>query len=242
MELDPTTIRIRRLSSVLDYQMRNAIFAELFAKLSDKDLNALLTRLEMGLKNQAAEARSITHSLFLYWLQSWEEWVDRFARLPSSSLTANLRHQTHYSSIDAWKVIESEASMFADDKVLTLGERRANARIPQQKTIETYLFDPDRLVIKNLLQNPRITEADVIRIAVRRPTSAKALWAVFESKRFGLSKPIMLALVQNPFLPYQLAIGLVFMLSKTDLKSLSRVHSLSPILKRFVQHRLAQLE
>ena len=242
MKPDHTATRIRRLASVSDYDMRNAIFAQFFSDLSDTELSSLLDHLDMGLRQQNSDARSIVHSLFLYWRHSWGDWMERVALLPNTPLTVNLRHQTHYGGLEAWKVIESEAIMFADDKVLTLGERRANARIPQQKTIETYLFDPDLLVIKNLLQNPRITEADVIRIAARRPTTANALLGVYESRRFGLSKTIMLALLQNPFLPYLLAIGLTHLMSKTDLKGLKRVHSLSPTLKKFVARRLAQLE
>jgi len=222
--------------------MRNAIFAQFFSELSDAELASLLNRLDVGLRQQTPDARSIVHSLFVYWRHSWSDWTERFAGLPSTSLTVNLRHQTHYSSMEAWKIIESDAVMFADDKILTLGERRANARIPQQRTIETYLFDPDIVVIKNLLQNPRITEADVIRIAARRPTTASALLGVYESRRFGLSKIIMLALLQNPFLPYLLAIGLTHLMSKTDLKNLKRVQSLSPTLKQFVGHRLTQLD
>ena len=241
MNVDHTSNRVRRLSSIDEYGMRNAVFQEFFSTLSDSKLTELFVRLENGLRNQTAASRSIVHSLFLYWTQQWATWIDRFAPLPSTPLIATLRHHTQYAPLDAWKMVKPNANLFADDKVLTLGERRALARRPDRRQVEAHLYDPDRKVIEHLLQNAKITEVDVIRIAVRRPTTGEALLSVFESRRFGLSKQIMMALLQNPFLPYQAGVGLSFLLSKSELNQLRQVHSLSPIMKQFIRHRFEQL-
>ena len=241
MEVDRTSIRIRRLSSIDDYAMRAAVFRDFLRSLSHSELSDLFQHLENGLRNQRAHSRSIVHSLFLYWSSHWQEWMDRFAQLPSSDLVVNLRHQTQFSPLEAWKTVEPNANLFADDKVLTLGERRAHARQPQRKMIETYLFDPDQQVVRNLLHNAKITEHDVVRIAVRRPTTGVALVSVFESTRFGLSKKVMMALLQNPYLPYRVGLGLVFLMSKADLRKLRAVQSLSPTIKQFIGHRFKQL-
>ena len=239
--MDLTETRIRRLVSVEDYQMRDAIFSDFFAQLSCDALNALIERLDKGIKQQSPDARTVVHSLFIYWKEHWARWIERLASLSNSSLTVNLRFQTQFDATEAWKVIAADENMFPDDAVLTLGERRSRARMPSRKTIETYLFDPDALVAKHILQNPMIRQEDVIRMAARRPMTAEALTAIFKSKRFGTAKAIMLALLQNPFLPYQAGLGLVFLMPRQDLKTLKDVQSLSPTLKQYINRRFQSL-
>lgn len=239
MELTET--RIRRLVSVEDYQMRDAIFSDFFTQLSCDALSSLMEHLDKGIRQQSPDARTIVHSLFIYWTKHWAKSIERLASLSNSALTVNLRFQTQFDAMEAWKLIASDENMFPDDAVLTLGERRSRARMPSRKTIETYLFDPDALVAKHILQNPMIRQEDVIRMAARRPMTAEALTAVFKSRRFGTAKPIMLALLQNPFLPYQVGLGLVFLMPRQDLKVLRGVQSLSPTLKQYIKRRFDHL-
>src|SRR5688572_8898608 len=63
---------------------------------------------------------------------------------------------------------EARVPDYGKGRPLTLGERKSIARRPRRDLIERALGDPHPEVIRLLLQNPRLTEADVIRICARR--------------------------------------------------------------------------
>ena len=216
--------------------MRAAVLNEVFEQFAADELTQFFRTIERGVIEQRPHSRSILHSLFINWLDTSSQWQERLAELPNAPLVAHLRHMSHYDVADAWQIFDPKDYVFPDDRMLTLGERRARARRPDPQTIEAFLYDPDRLVATHLLQNTRITQKHVIRMACRRPTTGSVLRSIFESRKYGLSRDIMLALVQNPYTPYQVAFGLVFLLSQTELKELVSIESLSPMLKRMVIH------
>jgi hypothetical protein len=228
--------RIKSLMSIETHSMRAAVLNEVLEQFSSQELAVFFHIIEQGVVQQEPRSRSILHSLFIDWLETAPVWQSRIAELPRSSLVAHLRHMSQYNVEDAWQSFDAKDYVFPDDRMLTLGERRARARRPEPKTIETFLYDPDRLVAQYLLQNARVTQKHVIRMACRRPTTGEALRSIFESGKFGLSRQIMLALVQNPYTPYQVAFGLAFLLSQTELNELRSIESLSPNLKRMVTH------
>ena len=232
---------LKRLVSIENYEMRATVFSEMSTSLDTDELTYFFVELESGLRAQRDAERSIVHSLFNYWLTHSCDWTERLGELPNRPLVVQLRHQAGYSPEDAWKQFDAKDYTFPDDRMLTLGERRARARLPGPKTVEHFMYDPDRIVIQNLLQNARMTEPHVLRMASRRPTTSAALIAVSQSRRYGLSRSVMLALVQNPFLPYRVAFGIAFLLSKTELKMLKSIESLSPLLKAYVRRHYRQL-
>ena len=65
---------------------------------------------------------------------------------------------------------------------LTLGERKSLARKPDRRMFDRVLRDPHPDVIALLLQNPRLTETDVVRLCSRRPGVAEVLSRVFASR------------------------------------------------------------
>lgn len=228
--------RIKSLMAVESHSMRAAILNELFEQFSLPELTHFLATLETKLAQQEVRSRTIMHSLFINWLEAAPKWQERVAGLPHSQLVAHLRHMSNYEPHDAWKLFNPKDYVFPDDRMLTLGERRARSRRPDPQSIESFLYDPDRIVAAHVLQNTRVTQAHVIRMACRRPTTGEALRSIFESEKFGLSRPIMLALIQNPYTPYQVVFGLSFLLSKTELMFLRTIESLSPTLKQLTTH------
>ena len=56
---------------------------------------------------------------------------------------------------------------------IPLGNRRQAARTQDRFVIDRLLHDRDHRVISLLLNNPRVTEQDVVSIAARRPTQPK---------------------------------------------------------------------
>jgi hypothetical protein len=100
------------------------------------------------------------------------------------------------------------------DREITLGERRSWARRPDRTVINRLLVDPDAGVIENLLRNPKLVEADVVRLAARRPVPPEVLETVFRS-RWSRRPEVQRTLVLNPYSPVDLACGLVPLLDRT---------------------------
>lgn len=118
-----------------------------------------------------------------------------------------------------------------EDREITLGERRSWARRPDRDLIDRLLLDPDPLVIDNLLQNPRVVEADVLRVASRRPASAEVLSLVFRHPRWGRRPAVQAALLQNPFTPVEIAVGLVELVDLTVARRIAREPSIHPVVR-----------
>ncbi len=108
------------------------------------------------------------------------------------------------------------------DREVTLGERRAWARRPDRNLLDRLLHDPDPVVIRNVLQNPRTVESDVLRVASKRPANAAVLAEVFHHPRWGGRPEVQLALVLNPYTPVLMAAGLVALLDAARLRDIVR--------------------
>ncbi|MBI5810852.1 MAG: hypothetical protein HZB21_06675, partial [Deltaproteobacteria bacterium] len=109
---------------------------------------------------------------------------------------------------------EEEAEM----EFVTLGERRSMSKGFVLDKLDRLLSDPDPVVIRNILDNPRITEREALKIASKRPNSPRILklmachrkWA----KRYGVIKAIVL----NPYSPPRISIALLDGLLTQDLR------------------------
>ena len=116
-------------------------------------------------------------------------------------------------------------------RVLTLGERRSLARKPSVQSMERLLQDPDPIVMKHLLQNPRLTERLVLKICSARPQQAQILFMIFEHKVWGLRQDIQRALCLNPYSPLSIRCALCSTLSIEEQKELMREDKLPLPLK-----------
>jgi hypothetical protein len=105
---------------------------------------------------------------------------------------------------------------------VTLGERKSLARGHRRELLDRLLRDPDPSVLTILLGNPRITEADVVRLAARRPTAAAAQLVIARCERFVARYAVKRALVLNPHTPSDVAARLVLLLTRPDLLQVER--------------------
>ncbi|MFQ5736357.1 MAG: hypothetical protein ACE5GY_05790 [Thermodesulfobacteriota bacterium] len=112
---------------------------------------------------------------------------------------------------------EEEARM----EMLTLGQRRALSKSLDKDTIDRLLSDPDPMVVGNLLNNPRVTEKEVVKIASKRPNSPVILRLIAGhrvwSKRLGVKR----AVAMNPYTPPRTALGVMESMLTQDLKAIS---------------------
>lgn len=123
---------------------------------------------------------------------------------------------------------------FAEGQVLdhiTLGMKRSIAKGISKDTLDRLVYDPDPHVTKNLLNNPRVTERDVLKMASKRPNSGEVLTEVFNNKKWIGMYSIKRALVKNPYTPTGLALGLVSFMLIQDIKEISKDGTIHPAIR-----------
>ncbi|MBK9037026.1 MAG: hypothetical protein IPL61_38215 [Myxococcales bacterium] len=99
---------------------------------------------------------------------------------------------------------------------LTLGERKALARRPRGDALTELLRDPHPDVVAILLDNPQLTEPEVVRVAATRPAVPAALVLVAEHRRWSTRAGVRRALALNPHTPVHVALRLVVTLAPAD--------------------------
>jgi hypothetical protein len=108
------------------------------------------------------------------------------------------------------------------ERPLTLGERKSLARTHDREQILLMLRDPHPAVVAILLENPHVTEADVVRIAAARPAASAALAKMAVHPRWSVRHAVKRALVQNPATPLADAIRIATTLRPAELAELAR--------------------
>lgn len=130
------------------------------------------------------------------------------------------------------KQLGPERALRPTDRPLTLGERKSLARTHRRDQLLLLIRDPHPQVVTILLDNPHVTEANVVRMAASRPGVPESLAKIAAHARWSVRHPIKRALVLNPSTPLADAIRIATTLSQLDLVELSRDHSLPETLRK----------
>ncbi|MDB4977029.1 MAG: hypothetical protein JWN48_5370 [Myxococcaceae bacterium] len=105
---------------------------------------------------------------------------------------------------------------------LSLGERKSLARRRDRALLTRAVLDPHPDVIGILLDNPALTELDVVRLCARRPAAPEMLTLVFRHARWVVRYRVRLTLVLNPYTPEEIALQLLPHLTLSDRKAVAR--------------------
>jgi hypothetical protein len=122
---------------------------------------------------------------------------------------------------------------------MPLGVRRSLARRNDIGIIERLLGDPDPAVVAHLLNNPRITELEVVRMAARAPVREEVLTAIARHPRWGIRQRVRVTLAHNPGTPTAITLGLLHLLLDQELESLAKDGRLSQVVTSRAEALLA---
>lgn len=131
---------------------------------------------------------------------------------------------------------EEEAAM----EFISLGRRRSLARSRIKDTIDRLLSDPDPVVVANLLNNPRMTEKEVLKIASKRPGSPAILKLIVGHRVWSKRYDVVKAVAMNPYAPPKVSVALLEFLMTQDLKVLSEDRNVHPAVRQGAHELLAQ--
>ncbi|MEZ4439101.1 MAG: hypothetical protein R3B72_08430 [Polyangiaceae bacterium] len=128
------------------------------------------------------------------------------------------------------KEIAPGAVMERDDgSPLTLGERRALARRPTRTNIDRLMRDPHPMVAKILLQNPRITQDDIVRMAAFRPANPQVVVEI--AKAWSHHARIRRTIILNPGTPPAVSVPLLPLLVRPELAEVKLARDLPAVVR-----------
>jgi hypothetical protein len=203
---DQSTIHPRQVleqwSHIVDITLQRQAFEEYCQHTDHQVILHLWEEIQAQVHAGGIDARPFLHYIILYLTQQtkrmrWtlyclakEHHYSHARTLIWPSLWQESFH-IHTSDDDPTKIVVN-----ANDRVLTLGERRALARKPNAKSIQKLVYDGDPLVIKHLLNNPRMTEAYILKIINYSHQSQSVLQAIYThvkwNKRVEIQKALFL--------------------------------------------------
>ncbi|HHH11532.1 MAG TPA: hypothetical protein ENK23_05600 [Sorangium sp.] len=225
----------RTLASVQQPQLRVGFArSEIYARPSE-DVAAALQHIAKHAELYQPSAQSVLHAFVPLLVQPTH--LPRLAELRQiahdQTLTALFRllRCTTYKGHMLQRVDDKLTSLpnTGQGRVLSLGERRALARKPSRAQLHRLLDDPHPMVVHILLNNPRITEDDIVRMAARRPAHAPAVAEIAAART--RSRRVRLALIQNPSAPAAVTIPLLALLSRPELLQVSRAADLQAVVR-----------
>ncbi len=131
---------------------------------------------------------------------------------------------------EANEVVETKRRIpdFGRGRPLTLGERKSLARTHDRNLIDRVVRDPHPDVVRILLDNPSLTENEVVRICAMRPNDPGVLQAVYRHRRWVVRYRPRNAIVRNPDCPLDTALLLVPLLRPGELKEAAMASGLAP--------------
>jgi hypothetical protein len=129
-----------------------------------------------------------------------------------------------------------------DSRPLTLGERKALARTHRRDKLLLLIRDPHPQVVAIVLDNPHVTEQDVVKMAAARPAVPESLSKIAAPPGWWVRHPVTRGLVRNPSTPLAAAIRSATTLRAPELVELANDHSLPETLRKHASEVLAELQ
>jgi hypothetical protein len=122
---------------------------------------------------------------------------------------------------------------------MTLGHKKALARGRRDPDLLARLAaEGDPRVLRELLDNPRLTEALAVRVAAQRPCRPEALRVVAQHRRWRTRPAVLRAVALNPYAEPEVVLKVLPALGRTDLDAIARDGALHALV-RAAARRLA---
>jgi hypothetical protein len=119
---------------------------------------------------------------------------------------------------------------YGTGRELSLGERRSLARRADRDGFDRLLRDPHPMVLRQLLGNPRTTEADVVRVTAFRPARPSLIQEVARTHWLTRSR-VRMSILQNPGAPPSVAVPLVGLCTSAELGEIVRACDVQAIVR-----------
>ncbi len=231
---------LRRMGAVPEPAMRQALWRECLRDADGESLLAVVDAVLEGLSRVRSDAVDLAYHALVQVIEvDPPAATDRLRGLAQVTGRAGvLALFVDAPPAQVAEPAELRAPPLDPEREVTLGERRWKARSNDRSLLERLLLDQDPVVIEHLLQNPRVVEQDVLKIASRRPNGAEVLRRLFRHPRWGRRRAVQWALVLNPYTPVDVGRALVGLLDREHLRRLAAEPSVHDEVRSLAAARL----
>ena len=223
----------QRLARLDEIDMRVGLICERLDSLSDEDSVRLLDEAHRGAALGATGAQSVF--LAMGWALFEPRLSPRRSALGAAARLAELHQVADFVAppLEDDEDVEDKRRVpdFGRGRPLTLGERKSLARTHDRSLIQRVVRDPHPDVVRILLDNPSLTEEDVVRVCAARPNHPTVLQTVYRHRRWVVRYRPRNAIVRNPDTSLDTALLLAPLLRKGELKEAATSSELAPPLR-----------
>ncbi|MEC7987432.1 MAG: hypothetical protein VX278_19845 [Myxococcota bacterium] len=224
----------KRVESLKERAMKHAVIVEQLETLSPDELVALLAELCLRAADGKMRSRSLQQELALepsaLSVLSYED-IKKAYRIAAEQEQEMVMGMFMGEPLRGSPTVE-ESFLGNDYLDTSLGERRFAARSGNRFVLDRLLHDRNHRVIALLLENPKIVERDVVKIAATRPTRPEILELISKHRKWASRYKIRKALSCNPYTPHQVSRRLLGTLMVQDVKMLYNMGALPVSLRK----------
>ncbi len=230
---------ITSLSAVPDSAMRSHLLAEKLQELTPGRAAELLQAIVVGASRDKNDSRLAFDALHVPMLAS------RLGN-PFMSDIYTAAQEGGFEELVSL-LTRPEASRSAEQGAEPQDDMPAGVRISQAKQVRgpqlaRMFADTDPRVIRVVLQNPSLTEADVLKLCSRRPAIAAVQLEVAASRKWIARYGVKKALIFNPYTPTELGLKLVHFLMLQDLRLVAESQVLHSAIREIARQKIAEAE
>ncbi|MFP3870053.1 MAG: hypothetical protein ACLFVT_04120 [Syntrophobacteria bacterium] len=135
---------------------------------------------------------------------------------------------------------KSIRSRFQEIQQLTVPEKIKLAMTGDKEARSILIKDSNKQVQEAALDNPRITEMEIVGVANSRTASDELLRKIVNNRQWMKNYQVRLGLVNNPKTPLSVALKLTGSLMTADLKRLAKSKGVSNVLATAAQRLLTR--
>jgi len=164
-----------------------------------------------GMARLAERATGTLLDLLLGSLDRLGRWVEALEALLRNPAVPELKHSTIKEKIETAKkrdVEGSKKSLLLRLKELPVGQKLALAKKGNKDARMILIKDSNEVVALEVVGSPRITDGEILAIAMMRDVSDKILRYIAGNRKYRQNKQIVVALLNNPKTPVGVSLGL----------------------------------
>jgi len=182
--------------------------------LSPEVVLALLRHPSTPGAGMARLAEAATEDLLQVLLSNLERvnrWVEALEALLRNPAVPEIKHESIKRHIAIAKKRDAEGTkkgLLLRVKELPVGQKLALAKKGNKDVRMILIKDANEMVALEVVGSPRITDGEILAIAMMRDVSEKVLRFIANNRKYRQNRQMVLALVNNPRTPVSVSLGL----------------------------------
>lgn len=132
----------------------------------------------------------------------------------------------------------AEQALIARLPQLALGEKIALARQASSRVVAALLIEGHRKVASPSLDNPRLTEAQLLKVLAKGKIAPPVMTAVCHHEKWTALATVRMALVRHPQTPLDAAAKFLRLMTNAELQSLAEIGALAAPLRLEIEREL----